>query len=103
MSTAAPRSIDAYLGQLREALAGQDPALVQDATYDAEEYLRAEIAAHPDKSEADVLELIASTYGAPEEVAAAYCESEARGEEGPRARPRPPPRGGGAPAPPRPT
>jgi hypothetical protein len=89
MSTAAPRSIDAYLGQLREALAGQDPALVQDATYDAEEYLRAEIAAHPDKSEADVLELIASTYGAPEEVAAAYCESEARVKEALRPAPRP--------------
>src|ERR1700733_8563867 len=88
MSTAAPRSIDAYLGQLREALAGQDPALVQDATYDAEEYLRAEIAAHPDQSEADVLELIASTYGAPEEVAAAYCESGAREKEALRPAPR---------------
>jgi hypothetical protein len=63
---------------LRAALAGEDPSLVQDAAYDAEEYLRAEIAAHPDKSEADVLELIASTYGAPEEVAAAYRETEAK-------------------------
>jgi hypothetical protein len=78
MSPAAPRSIDAYLKQLRDALADQDPALIQDAAYDAEEYLRAEIASHPDKSEADVLELIASTYGAPEEVAAAYRETEAR-------------------------
>jgi hypothetical protein len=78
MTPAAPRSIDAYLKQLRAALAGEDPALVQDAAYDAEEYLRAEIAAHPDKSEADVLELIASTYGAPEEVAAAYRETEAK-------------------------
>jgi uncharacterized membrane protein len=78
MTPAAPRSIDAYLKQLQAALADQDPALIQDAAYDAEEYLRAEIAAHPDKSEADVLELIASTYGAPEEVAAAYRESEAK-------------------------
>jgi Putative sensor len=78
MTPAAPRSIDAYLKQLRAALADQDPALVQDAVYDAEEYLRAEIASHPDKSEADVLELIASTYGAPEEVAAAYRETEAK-------------------------
>ena len=61
-----PAPIDEYLKQLRAALAGEDPALIQDALYDAEEYLRAEIAAHPDKSEADVLELIASTYGAPE-------------------------------------
>ena len=78
MSANAARSIDDYLGQLRAALAGQDPALIQDALYDAEEYLRAEIAAHPDKSEADVLELIASTYGAPDEVAAAYRDTEAK-------------------------
>ena len=78
MSANAPRSIDEYLKQLRRALEGQDPALIQDALYDAEEYLRAEVAAHPDKSEADVLELIASTYGAPEEVAAAYCDTEAK-------------------------
>jgi uncharacterized membrane protein len=78
MSANAPRSIDEYLRQLREALAGQDPALIQDALYDAEEYLRAELAAHADKSEADVLELIATTYGAPEEVAAAYRDTEAK-------------------------
>jgi uncharacterized membrane protein len=78
MSAHAPRSIDEYLKQLRAALAGQDPSLIQDALYDAEEYLRAEVAAHPDKSEADVLELIASTYGAPDEVAAAYRDTEAK-------------------------
>jgi hypothetical protein len=78
MTRPAPRSIDAYLKQLSAALADEDPALIQDAAYDSEEYLRAEIAAHPDKSEADVLELIASTYGAPEEVAAAYRETEAK-------------------------
>jgi uncharacterized membrane protein len=78
MSAHAPRSIDEYLRQLRAALEGQDPALIQDALYDAEEYLRAELAAHPGKSEADVLELISSTYGAPEEVAAAYRDTEAK-------------------------
>jgi uncharacterized membrane protein len=78
MSAHAPRSIDEYLKQLRAALEGQDPALIQDALYDAEEYLRAEVAAHPGKSEADVLELIASTYGAPDEVAAAYRDTEAK-------------------------
>lgn len=76
MSRSAPRSIDQYLAQLREQLAGADSALIQDAAYDAEEYLRAEVAAHPQKSEADVLELIASTYGSPEEVAAAYRDTE---------------------------
>jgi hypothetical protein len=74
----APRSIDEYLKQLRTALDGEDPALIQDALYDAEEYLRAEIAANPGKSETDVLEIIASTYGAPEEVAAAYRDTEAK-------------------------
>jgi uncharacterized membrane protein len=74
----APRSIDEYLKQLRAALAGADPALIQDARYDAEEYLRAEVAANPGKSEADVLELIASTYGAPEEVATAYRDTEVK-------------------------
>src|ERR1700691_4248460 len=78
MNRSAPRSIDHYLQQLREELAGEDAALIQDALYDAEEYLRAEIAAHPDKSESDVLELIASTYGAPDEVAAAYRDTEAK-------------------------
>jgi uncharacterized membrane protein len=78
MSANAPRSIDEYLKQLRTALADQDAALIQDALYDAEEYLRAEVAAHPERSEADVLELIASTYGAPDEVAAAYRDTEAK-------------------------
>ena len=78
MNRAAPRSIDQYLIQLRQALAGEDAALVQDALYDAEEYLRAEVAAHPDKTEADVLEIIASTYGDPEEVAAAYRDTEVK-------------------------
>jgi uncharacterized membrane protein len=77
MTRSAPRSVLQYLEQLKAALAGEDPALQQDALYDAEEYLRAEIAQHPEKSEADVLELIASTYGAPEEVADAYRTTEA--------------------------
>ena len=76
MTRPAPRSIDQYLSQLRETLRGEDPALVQDALYDAEEYLRAEVGQHPGKSEADVLELIASTYGAPDEVAEAYRTTE---------------------------
>jgi uncharacterized membrane protein len=87
----APRSVEQYLAQLKAALAGEDPALQQDALYDAEEYLRAEIAQHKDKSESDVLELIASTYGAPEEVADAYRTTEAtvRAALAPPKRPRP--------------
>jgi uncharacterized membrane protein len=72
----APRSIEQYLAELRAALAGEDPALIQDALYDAEEYLRAEVAANPGRSESDTLELIASTYGAPDEVALAYRTTE---------------------------
>lgn len=72
----ATRSIEQYLTALRAALAGEDPALVQDALYDAEEYLRAEVAANPGRNEADTLELISSTYGAPDEVAGAYRTTE---------------------------
>jgi len=89
MTASAPRSIEQYLSQLRAALAGEDAALIQDALYDAEEYLRAEIAAHPDKSEADVLELIASTYGDPQEVAAAYKDTEVKVKAALRTPPRP--------------
>lgn len=78
MTRNVPRSIDQYLEQLRAELAGEDPALLQDALYDAEEYLRAELAANPGKPEADVLELIAATYGAPDEVAAAYRDTEVK-------------------------
>ena len=89
MNNTAPRSVEEYLRQLRAALEDQDPALIQDALYDAEEYLRAEIAAHTDKSEADVLELIASTYGAPDEVAAAYRDTEIKVAAALRAPPKP--------------
>ena len=78
MSRPAPRSIKDYLTALRAALTGQDPAVIQDALYDAQEYLQAEMAANPGVPEADVLERIANTYGRPEEVAAAYRETEAK-------------------------
>ena len=71
-----PRTIPEYLAQLRAALAGADPALLQDALYDAEEYLRAERAEHPEKDEAAMLAEIASSYGAPEEVASIYRDTE---------------------------
>ena len=58
--------IDSYLKELQAALAGADRALVQDAVFDAEEYLQAELAAGADWAET------VERYGAPEEVAAAY-------------------------------
>ena len=78
MNSSSPRSIDDYLHGLRAALVGADPALIQDALYDAEEHLRAEAAANPGKSEAELLGHIAATYGAPDEVAAAYRDTEAK-------------------------
>ena len=39
MTATTPKTIPDYLEQLRAALAGADPALIQDALYDAEEYL----------------------------------------------------------------
>jgi uncharacterized membrane protein len=78
MNLSSPRSIDEYLHALRTALAGADSALVQDALYDAEEHLRAESAANPGKPEAELLEHVARTYGTPDEVAAAYRDTEAK-------------------------
>ncbi|GBF31439.1 hypothetical protein MnTg04_01400 [bacterium MnTg04] len=78
MNTPAPRSIDAYLEQLRQALHGQDAAVIQDALYDAEEYLHAEVAGQASRPEPEILEAIASSYGAPDEVAQAYIETETK-------------------------
>jgi uncharacterized membrane protein len=71
-----PRTINEYLKQLKRALQGADKALIQDALYDAEEYLRNELRDHPDKTEAELLANIATTYGAPAEVADAYRQTE---------------------------
>ncbi len=86
-----PTTIPAYLEQLRRSLAGADPALVQDALYDAEEYLRSELAENPGKSEADVIASVAGSYGAPEEVADIYRETEVTVQTALRP-PAPPPR-----------
>ena len=76
MST--PRTIVEYLEQLRAALRGADPALIQDALYDAEEHLRAEMAEQPGRSEAAMLEQVVGSYGAPDEVAEIYRDQEIR-------------------------
>lgn len=72
MNVAVPKTVEEYLQQLRAALHDADPALLQDALYDAEEYLRAELAEHPERPQAEVLAQIATSYGAPEEVADIY-------------------------------
>ena len=71
-----PSTIPEYLEHLRRSLAGADPALIHDALYDAEEYLRSELAENPGRSEAEVIAAVASSYGAPEEVADIYRDTE---------------------------
>jgi len=89
MST--PKTIKEYLAQLRTALAGADPAMIQDALYDAEEHLRSELAENPGMSEAELLAKIVTSYGAPEEVAEIYRTTEQTVARALR-RPPPPPR-----------
>ena len=86
-----PTTIPAYLERLRRALDGCDPALAQDALYDAEDYLRSELAAHPGKSEAEVISSVAGSYGAPDEVAEINRDTEVRVQTALRT-PLPPPR-----------
>lgn len=86
----APRTINEYLEQLRAALRGADPALVQDALYDAEEHLRAELYERPGRDEAAMLEHVVESYGAPEEVAEIYRDQEIRIQRA--IRPPPPPK-----------
>src|SRR3546814_14088369 len=78
-----PTTIPEYLAQLRAALAGADPALVQDAPYDAEEYLRSELAEQPGRGEAEVIAAVAGSYGATAEVADIYRDTEAQVQPGP--------------------
>lgn len=90
MNTARPpNTIPEYLEQLRRSLAGADPALVQDALYDAEEYLRSELAENPGSSEAEVIAAVASSYGAPDEVADIYRDTETRVQTALRPPPQP--------------
>jgi uncharacterized membrane protein len=72
MNAQSGRSVYEYLQQLRAALQGEAAAVIQEALEAYAEHLCAEVAAHPDKPEGEVLALITSTYGAPEDVAAVY-------------------------------
>jgi uncharacterized membrane protein len=90
MTQPIPRTIAEYLAQLRKALRGADPALVQDALYDAEDHLRSELAENPRLDEAAVLARIVTSYGAPDEVAAIYVDQEVQVAQALRAPPPPP-------------
>jgi uncharacterized membrane protein len=78
MTAVTPRTVEEYLDLLRAELQGADRALVQDALYDAEEHLRAELAQHPEVTEDVMLQRIVASYGAPAEVADAYRSNESR-------------------------
>lgn len=92
MNSPTPRTVVEYLEQLRAALTGADPALIQDALYDAEEHLRGELREHRGMPEAEVLAKIVGSYGAPEEVAEIYVDKENLVRQALRSPPPPPPR-----------
>lgn len=68
------RTVEGYLAELKKALAGADPALVQDALYDAEEYLRDALADAGDAPEA--FDAVVEAYGTPDEIASSYRSAE---------------------------
>lgn len=75
-------TIPEYLDRLREELAGSDPAMIQDALYDAEDYLRNATAGSADaaagrEQEAALAQAI-QRFGTPAEVAEAYRENDTR-------------------------
>lgn len=76
MSNYKPKNIAEYLELLKTALKGSDSSMIHDALYDAEEYLRSELAANPSLSEVELLESVANSYGSPEEVAEIYRDTE---------------------------
>lgn len=75
-------SVDEYLKKLKQELRGDDPALIQDALSDAEEFLRTALKSaqeeDPDISEKEALGTIIDKYGSPDEIASAYKEIESR-------------------------
>ena len=75
-------SVEQYLAELKQELAGSDRATMQDALSDAEEYLRTALdSAVKDNAhvaESAALASIVEKYGQPKEVAAAYKEIESR-------------------------
>lgn len=72
-----PETVEAYLRQLREALAGASPGLIADALADCEDHLRGELSSKPERSEAEVLRSVIDSYGTPDEVAEEYRSVEA--------------------------
>ena len=76
------KTIDEYIDTLKKELKGSDPALIQDALFDAEEHLRTALEESaentPEIPEAEALQALIEKYGTPSEVASAYKEIESR-------------------------
>jgi uncharacterized membrane protein len=76
------KKIEEYLTQLKRELRGSDPALIQDALSDAEEHfstaLEESVEKTPGIPEEEALQPLIERYGTPDEVAAAYTETESR-------------------------
>src|ERR1700733_13537094 len=76
IADSAPATVRAYLDELRNALKGASPGLISDALADAEEHLQGEIAANPNKTEAEVLATAIETFGSAQESAEEYRSME---------------------------
>jgi uncharacterized membrane protein len=76
------KTIDEYLELLKRKLDGSDPATLQDALADAEEYLRNSLesvrAKNPAADEGETLAAVIEEFGTPEEFAMEYKKIEAR-------------------------
>jgi uncharacterized membrane protein len=75
-------NVQDYLKELKAAMAECDPATVQDALADAEEYLTNALEAERSKEDyrnkGQALRTAVDQYGTPLEVAAAYLEDDQR-------------------------
>jgi len=74
--------VEVYLATLKAELSTSDPATVQDALSDAEEYLRTGLdqllRERPELDKRDALQQVIDGYGSPAEVASAYRQIEAK-------------------------
>lgn len=76
-------TVQEYFDRLAAAFAGIDPAMAQDATYDAQEFLAGEretleAEGAGSDSEAELVERLRQRFGEPEEVVVSYRTTEAQ-------------------------
>jgi Putative sensor len=72
-----PKTVRAYLDELRRALKGAPAGLISDALADTEDHLNNEISHNPDVPESQILASVIDTYGTPQEIAEEYRDMEA--------------------------